>query len=427
MNQIKIKYALDEKPPLYKTLIFGMQWLAITAASIVIIGKVLAGLHFDALARQILYMQKLFFIMGFSLFLQIFIGHKMPLITGPATVLLVGILAGADRDINAIYTTIAIGGVFQAVLSITGLFSKISRYFTSRAVAAILMLIALTITPTILNLIVNAKNIETSVFNLLFALCFFVSMIAADRLLPGIWKATMIVWAVIAGTLLYITIKPPEIFVNGRELGFLAHFFSDLTLKPEFDLGLLISFFICFIALSINDLGSIQAIGKMINPSKMEQRVSSGITISGISNILAGFFGVIGSVNFSMSAGIIADNGNASRFTMIPTSISLIIIAFSPAIVAFSWNVPSVVVGVLLLYIMCTQLSAGMMVAFSQDGFSFQDGLVLGIPIMISILVSYLPVEIKSAFPSIFVPVLGNGFVMGVLAVLALEHIVYRK
>ena len=56
-------------------------------------------------------------------------------------------------------------------------------------------------------------------------------------------------------------------------------------------------------------------------------------------------------------------------------------------------------IGVILLYIMCTQLAAGMMVAFGQDGFSFQDGLIIGIPLMMSILVSYLPLEIKSAFP----------------------------
>lgn len=44
---------------------------------------------------------------------------------------------------------------------------------------------------------------------------------------------------------------------------------------------------------------------------------------------------------------------------------------------------------------------------------------------MISILVSYLPHEIKAGFPPLLLPVIGNGFAMGVLAVLILEHIVY--
>ncbi|MGD9212554.1 MAG: solute carrier family 23 protein, partial [Desulfobacteraceae bacterium] len=144
MNQFEIKYGLDERPPLFRSLIFGLQWLAITIASVVIIGKVVAGLHFDDPNRQLLYMQKLFFVMALSLFWQVLWGHRLPLITGPATVLLVGILAGAGSDIHAVYTAIAAGGVFQALLSATGLFSNISRYFTTRVVATILMLISLT-------------------------------------------------------------------------------------------------------------------------------------------------------------------------------------------------------------------------------------------------------------------------------------------
>lgn len=75
---------------------------------------------------------------------------------------------------------------------------------------------------------------------------------------------------------------------------------------------------------------------------------------------------------------------------------------------------------------MSAQLAAGLMVAFGSGGFSFQDGLIIGIPAMMSIVVSYLPDTAKAAFPSFLLPVFGNGFVMGVLTVLILEHIIYR-
>jgi xanthine/uracil permease len=427
LKQLIIKYGLDERPPWAQSLIFGLQWLAITIATVIIIGKVVAGLHFTDSSQQLLYMQKLFFVMATSLFLQVLWGHRLPLITGPATVLLVAILAGTGSDINAIYSSIAAGGAFLVVLSVTGLFSRISRYFTSRVVATILMLIALTITPTILNLILSTASTETALTNLGFALLFFMAMIIADRLLPGIWKSTMIVWAIIAGSICYLMLVPPEVWRDRGQLGLVSNFFTGFTTNLIWEPGLLISFMICFIALSINDLGSIQAVGQLIKPPAMERRVTAGITLSGLSNMLAGFFGVIGPVNFSMSVGIIAANGNASRFTLIPTSLGLLAMAFFPGVVAFAWNVPSVVVGTILLYIMCSQLAAGLMVALGSDGFSFQDGLIIGIPMMVSILVSYLPVSVKAAFPPLLMPVIGNGFVMGVLAVLILEHIVYPR
>lgn len=425
MKQINIKYGLDEHPPLLQTLIFGMQWLAITTATVIIIGKVVAGLHYADFGQQLLYMQKLFFVIAASLFFQVLWGHRLPLVTGPATVLLVAILAGTGRGIDAIYTSIAAGGAFLVLLSVTGLFSFISRYFTPRVVATILILIALTITPTILDLILTTTAAETPLTNLGYALLFFMAMIAADRFLPGIWKTTMIVWAVIFGTMAYLVVVPAEVWHDRGHLGLVSGFFSDFTTGLIWDPGLLISFMICFIALSINDLGSIQAVGQIVSPPDMKHRVTRGITLSGLSNILAGFFGVIGPVNFSMSVGIIAANGNASRFSLIPTSLALMVMAFLPGVVAFIWNVPAVVIGTILLYIMCAQLAAGLMMAFGSKEFSFQDGLTIGIPMMISILVSYLPPQIKAAFPSLLLPVIGNGFAMGVLTVLILEHIVY--
>lgn len=427
MKNVTIKYALDEWPPLAQTLIFALQWLAITLATVIIIGKVVAGLHFTDFHQQLLYMQKLFFVMAVSLFLQVLWGHRLPLITGPATVLLVAILAGSGSDINAIYTSIAAGGAFLVLLSVTGLFSWISRYFTSRVVATILILIALTITPTILRLILDTATTETTVINLCFGLLFFMAMIIADRLLPGIWKTTMIVWAIIVGSICYLLLVPPEVWRDRGHLGLMSNVFTDFTTTLIWEPGLLISFLICFVALSINDLGSIQAVGRLIKPPTMEGRVTAGITLSGLSNMLAGFFGVIGPVNFSLSSGIIAANGNASRFTLIPTSLALLVMAFLPGVVAFSWNVPSVVVGIILLYIMCSQLAAGLLVAFGGEGFSFQDGMIIGVPIMVSILISYLPAGAKAALPPLMMPIFGNGFVMGVLAVLLLEHIVYRN
>jgi xanthine/uracil permease len=423
---MEIKYGLDDRPPIVETVIFGLQWLAIAMATVVIIGKVVAGLHFDDPVRQLVYLQKLFFVVAVALFSQVFWGHRLPLIAGPATVLLVGIVAGAGSRIDAIYTTIAAGGALLVVLSVSGLFSALTRLFTFRVVATILMLIALTITPTILALITTAPSDQLVPLNLGFALALLLAMLAAERLLSGIWKSTMIVWALVAGSAAYLTLVPPAAWQDRGRLGIVSTFFTDLTTRLSWDPGLLIAFLVCFIALSINDLGSIQAVGRLIDPPAMPRRVTAGIALTGLSNILAGCCGVIGTVNFSLSAGIIAANGNASRFTLIPTSLGLLAIAFLPGVVAVVWNVPSVVVGTILLYIMSAQLAAGLMVAFGSGGFSFQDGLIISIPAMVSVVVSYLPAAVKATFPPLLLPVLGNGFVVGVVTVLVLEHLVYR-
>jgi xanthine/uracil permease len=379
------------------------------------------------LTAQVTYIQKVFFVTAASLLVQLFWGHRLPLIIGPATVLLVGIVASQGSSINAIYTAIMVGGGILALLSVTGLFAYLKNLFTSRVIATILILIAFTITPTILNLILTVPVPGMELLNFCFALLFVPAMFWANRLLSGIWKSTLIIWALIAGSLLYLVLVPQYQWLGYHNFELVSNFLGDLNFQFALDAGVLISFLVCFLALSINDLGSIQSVGQLIKAPDMTGRVTSGITFTGLSNVVAGFLGVIGPVNFSLSTGIIASNGNASRFTLIPTGIGLLIISFLPGVVAFIGNIPSVIVGIVLMYIMCSQIAAGLTVAFGSRNFNFEDGLVMSLPLMLGIIVSFLPGEAVATFPPLLVPIIGNGFVVGVLAVLIMEHVVFRR
>ncbi|NLN62764.1 MAG: xanthine permease, partial [Myxococcales bacterium] len=138
------------------------------------------------------------------------------------------------------------------------------------------------------------------------------------------------------------------------------------------------------------------------------------------------FLGVVGVVNFSLSAGIISANGNASRLSFLPAALCLVLMAFSPSLIALFWMVPPVVIGAVLLYIMSLQLATGFLVALGERTFGFPDALVISIPVMLSVLVSFLPQAVVAAFPPLLVPIAGNGFVIGTLAVLLLEHVLLR-
>jgi len=192
------------------------------------------------------------------------------------------------------------------------------------------------------------------------------------------------------------------------------------------ELTMLVSFLICFLALAINDLGSIQAVGSLLKAGEMETRVKRGITITGVGNILSGLIGVIGPVNYSMSPGVIAATGNASRYTLIPAAVGLLLLACSPLSVGFISSIPSPVVGTILIYVMTAQMAAAFLLALENQAFQTLDhGLVVGLPIIIGTVVAFLPTGVTGQLPLVIRPLLGNGFVMGVLAVLFLEHVVF--
>jgi len=429
MDKLNLKYRLEDKPSFWRNILFGLQWLAIAMPMIIIVGKIVATLQFDDPNRQLIYIQKVFFVIGLSILVQVIWGHKLPLVIGPAAVLLVGITASQGSEINTVYSSIMFGGLILTILSISGLFGHLKKLFTPRVVVTILMLISFTLIPMIIDLLFANSATISPLTNLVFALVFVFSLFLANKILTGIWKSTLIVWGMLFGSIIYIILFPESVTKAAASTSFISGFFADFNTQIfPLEIGTLISFLICFIALAINDLGSIQSIGDMLNADNMPKRISKGITLTGILNAIAGFFAVIGPVNYSLSPGVIASTGVASRYPLIPTGIALIILAFFPPALNLIAVIPSVVIGSTFIYTLCSQLAAGLLLAFnSMKDFRLEYGLIIGLPLMLSILISFLPDTVVMAFPIWLKPILGNGFVVGVLAVMIMEHIIYKK
>lgn len=425
---MNLKYGLEDRPPFKENLIYGLQWLAVTIPAVIILGKILGGMQ-GTVAAELLYMQKLFAVMAVSLLLQIWWGHRLPLVIGPATVLLIGILASQSSTPAAIYSSILICGALLSLLAASGLFAYLRQLFTPRVVAVILLLVAFTMLPTILKLISNSSGNVSSAKHLGFALAFILIMFVGQRWLTGLWKSTLILWAMIIGSLAYFLVNPSWTQgTNAANLPLFGGFCRNLTTGIVIDPGLMIAFLLCFLGLAINDLGSIQAVGSVLQADEMPKRITRGITFTGLGNTLSGFMGVIGPVNFSFSPGVIASTGCAARSTLIPAGITMLALAFMPRFLFYLSFIPGVVIGCILLFIMCTQVAAGLTTAFAAMKQPYFDyALLIGLPILIGIMVAFLPTEVVAAFPPTMRPILGNGFVMGVLVSLLLEHVIFRS
>jgi xanthine/uracil permease len=427
---MKLKYKLEDTPGWEENLLYGLQWLAVSLPAVIIIGKVLGAMN-GSLMMEIFYMQKVFIVTGAAILAQILWGHRLPLVIGPSTVLLIGILASQGSSPAASYSSIAICGIILSLMAVTGLFAYLQSLFTPRVVAVILLLVAFTITPTIVQLISNNEG-ASSARHLAFAFIYILVIFVGHRFLKGLLKSLLILLATIAGSLGYFLVNPAWASgTNAAQLGLVSFFTQNIGLELVIDPGVLTAFLFCFIGLSINDLGSIQAVGSFLQVDDMPRRITRGITTTGIANILAGFLGVIGPVNFSFSPGVIASTGCAARRSLIPAAIVLILLAFMPKVIFYLSHIPSVVIGTLLLYIMCTQVAAGLTTAF--DALNnlgeprFDNTLVISLPILAAVVVAFLPDSVTASFPVTLQPVLSNGFVIGIILAMLLEHVIFKK
>ena len=426
---MQFKYGLDERPPISETILYGLQWFAVTIPIVIVIGKITGEFHFAAIGDQMVYLQKLTFVMAIALLAQLMLGHRMPLIVGPSTILLIGIITSAGHHANTIYSSILCGGLILVIASLTGLLGRLKKFFSPRVVAVVLILIAFTLAPTIVNLITSGAVKAGPLAHVIFSLVLVFSVFAAHRFLTGVWKTTLIIWAMITGSLVWFMIFPETLRTEHIAYASpVSGFFKHMTSGLSFNAGVMISFLFCFLALFVNDMGSIQSMNELLKPADTGGRINRGILITGLSNIMSGFLGVIGPVNFSLSPGVIAASGCASRIAMLPTTVLLLLLSFSPAVIGFIASVPSIVIGAILIYILSSQIAAGLMVAFeSIKEFQIEDGLIIGLPLMLATIIAFLPAEFLYSFPSVLRPVLGNGFVVGITAALLMEHVIFKN
>ncbi len=417
---MKLKYTLEEKPPFAHTLLYGLQWLMIAIPNVVTV-SILAKLQFGDgnVQMQTSYLQSVYFVFGLTMLVQAFWGHRMPLVVGSAAVLLVGILSAfSSASFNAIYTSIAIGGAALLMVSLSGLLKKITRIFTPRVIVVILGLIAMTLTPVIISLMFESGK---EFFGFMFFIIGIIATFVLDRMMKGVAKSLTVMIITIGGSVVYYLFNPlPDV----ASVGYTTDL-SRIVIKPEFDLSTTIAFLVCFFALLINELGSIESLRSLIGAEE-NGRIRRGCAVTGAGNILAGMMGVIGPVDYSISPGIVSSTKCAARITIVPCAIGLIVCSFLPSAVVWLTQLPNMVIGLVLTYVVVLQFASSFeMIAEKKIIANFGHSLTIALPLIASLIVAFLPDAVEENLPLALRPILTNGFVIGVLLVVFLEHIVF--
>ena len=424
---MKFRHGLDEVLPLFTTMLFGLQWYVVVVPYIIILGTIAGGVHFaDSPGLQLNYLQKLFLATGLTLFVQVLWGHKLPLVIGPAAVLLSGIVSNrADATIGAIYLAVAFCGAMLAVLSWCNLLGRINALFTNRIIGIVLALIAFTILPTIFQLIVAGT--ERPFAHLAFSVMLIMAMLIGQRFLPDTLKSTIVIWALLIGSLLYYGLFAENWpVVAATEVSTISWGFA--VTGFEFDVVTIISFMFCYLALTANDIGSIQSTAGLLAVGDSGERSKRGLFVTGLGNLLAGCLGVMGPVNYSFSSGIIIATGCASRFPLAVAGLGMMLLACMPGIISLFSYIPAVVTGSLLFYTMCSQTAGGlMMLGKSLEKSGFETGLIVGVSLMLGTMIAFMPAAMAATIPAVIRPLVTNGIVMGVTIALILEHVVYFK
>ncbi|MCP3741856.1 purine/pyrimidine permease [Rossellomorea sp. BNER] len=419
----------------WDTSISTFQWFIFLLANSVALPIVIGNVFQLSIEEVSTLMQRTFFVVGISSFIQGWLGHRYPIADGPAGswvsvfVILadVAIQQGQSmrETLQILEGGLLISGLLLFILGITGLIHRLLFLFTPLVTGSFLLILAIQLSGVFLEGMMGIQgesarpDYEIAMVSfLVFFLVIFLSIKG-----KGWFKSYAVLIGILFGWLLYTflgkhsaslpstsaLVKLPEIFVWG---------------VPQLNAGIIITSTLFTFILISNTIAAVTAVNQVVSESGViqKQTLNRGSWIGGISHFISSLFSTIGVVPLPVSAGFIQLTKQKRILPFLIASLALSSIAIIPAIVHFLAMLPGPVA------------SAALLASFVQMiGIAFQSILrekldqrrltILGITFLIGIGLMFLPPTVYQEMPSLLQYVFSNGLLVGTMIVILLEQL----
>ena len=428
-----LSWPLDSDPGAWRSLIFGLQWFAFGAANIAVIPIVLGpylGLDQVGIAE---YAQRMFFFIGLGSILQLYFGHRLPIIEGPAApwwVMIIsvsGVAVSTGKSFDLLRTDLVgamlLCGLVLAMLGCTGVIGRVMKFFTPAVNGCVLILLCLQLSGTLVSGIVgeNLPGDGFSYLPVIVSLVVIAAVVVVAMKTHSFLKSINILIGLIVGWSLYALIsreaaepiQPEKVFEVPRLFAWGM---------PTFDPGIAITGVLISFVLLANLLASLTAMSKATGEAMNGKEFDRGVVFNGVSNLLAGAGASVGTVPFAASTGLVKMSGVAARKPYLFFCLMMMVISFFPQVGAFIARIPHAV-GYAVLLAAFTQLLVIGLHEMKKLELDQRDSFVIGLTILVGAGVAALPDTALAALPELARYIFGNALIVGIVICILMEHV----
>jgi len=430
-----MRYGLHDKPPVGISLLSALQWMIVTVSSSVAVPLMIGdiyGLQPDEIGKL---MQQTMFFIGLASLLQVWIGHRYPMMEGPA-----GLWWGIFIILAQIGTSIGlhpqeIGQSFQLGLIIAGILflifgglgwvGKLQKWFTPIVSGTYMILLAISLCSNILTGMMgigfqHSHEVQPGVAITSVAIVALVIWLTKlER-----FSSFAVLFGMVAGWVLYAVMGWTEPVRPADQVFELPSLFFWGT--PRWDWGIVLTSVLTGFVLLTNLVTSIVVMGKATQTEPTAKQYNRGGVFTGVSHILSGLSGVVGMIPLSLAAAVIQTTRMASRLPFMLAMGGIMVIGLFPAISHFLAALPTPV-AYAAMFITYTKLLGFGLKDYASLKMDERTLTVGGSSLLVGIGIMFVPASAWQQLPPMVSFLFGNGLLLGVLVCLALEHLVFRK
>ncbi|MDF3551934.1 xanthine permease [Bacillus cereus] len=410
-----------------------LQWFIFLLANSIALPIVVGGL-FHLTTEEIFYlMQRTFFVVGISSFLQGWLGHRLPIADGPAGswVGVFTVLAYATAGQDQLHSTLQIlelgmiiSGVILIGLGVTGFIGRILFLFTPLVTGTFLLLLCLQLSGVFLKgmLGITATISQIDGFTAMIAFSIFLFVIILSNFGKGFVKSYAVLIGLISGWIIFLIAGKVTIPSQVTHFVQLPHIFA--WGLPKWNTGMAVSSFVMVCILVSNTVAAIIAINQAtIHKATIEQKqLKDGTWVGGISHLISSVFSTVGVVPLPATAGFIRLTKQKYIRSFLMACALLVVMSLFPSIIRYLASLPSAVASAVLMASFVQLIGIGFN-NIKQVPMSERNVTILGVAVLFGNGVMFLPSGALQSLPSIMQYIFGNGLFVGTVVSILLEQI----
>ena len=415
---MELYYKLDDRPPLVKSLILGLQHLLSALPGIIGAPLVVASVLGFSIQETVILVNASMLMSGVGSMIQglgfapLKLGAKLPVIQGTSFAFVgVSITIGFQYGFAAVVGATVAGGLFEVFLSFY--IHRIRKFFPPVVTGTVVCLIGMTIFPVAVDWLAGGKGAEDygSLMYLGVGGVVFLLVVFFNQWFSGFISSASILIGLIIGYMLWFALGLLDL-TPVTEAAVVA-IPNPLHFGIEFHTGAILAMCVVYIVSMVESVGDYLALSNYCDTELDNKRLGAGIRCEGLSSALAGVFNSMATTSFSQNIGVVGITGVASRYVVAFSGGILIAAGLLPKFGALIVSVPEPVIGGAGV-IMFGMILAGGIGILKKIDFSRRNTMVLALGIAAGLTVTYRP-EIVNELPDLVKMVCGNGVALGAI------------
>ena len=367
------------------------------------------------------------FMCGIATFLQLqlnkYFGIGLPVVLGVAFQSVAPLtIIGQSHGSGAMFGALIVSGIF--VVLISGVFSKLARFFPAIVTGSVITTIGLTLIPVaIRNMGDNVP--DPTLGSLILSLVTVAIILIVNIFTKGFVKSISILIGLVIGTTLAAfmglvdfapVVKAPFMHVPT------AFYFG----MPTFEITSILMMCIIAMVSMVESTGVYLALSDITNDPIDETRLRNGYRAEGLAVLLGGVFNTFPYTGFSQNVGLVKMSGIKTRLPIYYAAGFLVLLGLLPKFGALAQIIPGPVIGGAMIVMFGFVSLQGMQMLARVD-FANNEHNFLIAAVSIAVGVGFNNSNLFNSLPTEVRMFLSNGIVMASLLAVILNAILNRK